>query len=65
MRSEGIPAVVAVAAREIEPGLVDRDSVYGRDPVRAALVIAEVGLERLLDVDRLDPNGAGGSEWLI
>ena len=54
VRGERVPALVAVAARELEPGLVDRDPVHGGDPVGAALVVAEVGVERLLDVDRLD-----------
>ena len=66
MRGELVPALVAVAPRELEPRLVDADAALGRDPVGAALVVAEVGVERLLDVDTASiANGGGGSEWLI
>ena len=42
------PALEAVAACEVEPRLVDRDPADGRDPLGAALVVADVGVERFL-----------------
>jgi hypothetical protein len=42
------PALEAVAACEIEPCVVDRDPADGRDPLGAALVVGDVGVERFL-----------------
>ena len=50
----GGPGRKAVALGEVAPGLGDRDAVHGRDPVRAALVVLDVGVERLLGAEPLD-----------
>ena len=42
------PALEAVAAGEVEPRLVDGDPADGRDPVGAALVVGDIGVERFL-----------------
>jgi hypothetical protein len=42
------PALEAVAPGELEPRLVARDSVDGRDPLGTALVVSDLGVERLL-----------------
>ena len=45
-----VPAREPVPPREVEPRLVDPDAAGRRDPVRAPLVVVEVGAERLLEL---------------
>ena len=46
-----VPAREAVPPGEVAPRVGERDAVHGRDPFRAALVVVEVVVERLLDLD--------------
>src|SRR5262245_27740423 len=45
---ELVPAPQAMAAGQVELRRLQRDPVHGRDPLRAALVVLDVGVEGLL-----------------
>jgi hypothetical protein len=51
--AQRVPAVEAVPRREVAAGLFDADAVDGGDAVGPALVVAEVGVERLLEMPRV------------
>jgi hypothetical protein len=44
-----VPARAPVPVGEVAPRFVDVDAADGRDPLGAALVVLDVGAERLLD----------------
>src|SRR5262249_19175448 len=52
--AKGTPAGEAVPRREVAPRLGDADTRDGRDAVRAAFVVVEIGAERLLERHALD-----------